>query len=146
MRSSRLVVGGLVATALAVAPLASAEAGWHGHHGYRHGGCWFVGCVVGAVVGTAATIAAAPFIVAGAALEGPPPPRPYGPPPGYYGPPPPQAYYGPRGYYPPPGYGPPPPQGYAPNYGPPPPQGYAPSYGPPQQGYGPPPPPQGERD
>ena len=150
MRSSRLVIGGLVATALAVAPLASAEAGWHGHHGYyRHGGCWFVGCVVGAVVGTAAAIATAPFVVAGAALGDPPPPRPYGPPPGYYGPPPPQAYYGPRGYYPPPGYGPPPP-GYAPGYAPPQgypahPQGYGPAAGlrapqgyAPQQGYGPP--------
>jgi len=125
MRSSRVLVGGLVAVALAVAPLASAQAGWHGHHGYyRHGGCWFVGCVVGAVVGTAAAVATAPFVIAGDALAGPPPPRPYGPPPGYYGPPPPPAYYGPRGYYPPPGYGP--------GYGPP------PAYGPPQ-GYGPPP-------
>src|SRR5580698_1844181 len=100
MRSSRLVIGGLVATALVIAPLASAQAGWHGHHGYyRHGGCWFIGCVVGAVVGTAAVVATAPFAVAGAALGGPPPPpAPYGPPPGYYGPPPPPAYYGPRGY------------------------------------------------
>jgi hypothetical protein len=143
MRSSRLIIGGLVAAALAVAPLASAEAGWHGHHGYyRHGGCWFVGCVVGAVVGTAAAVATAPFVVAGAALGDPPPPRPYGPPPGYYGPPPPPAYYGPRGYYPPPGYGPGPGYGPQSGYGPPP--GYsqqAPGYGPPPgpQQEGPPP-------
>ncbi|HUO94495.1 MAG TPA: hypothetical protein VMU22_16330 [Rhizomicrobium sp.] len=133
MRSSRLLIGGMVAAALAVAPLASAQAGWHGHHGYyRHGGCFIIGCVVGAVVGTAAAVAAAPFVIAGDVLSGPPPPRPYGPPPGYYGPPPP-SYYGPGGYYAPQGYGPP--SGYGPAYGP------GPGYGPPpsEYEYGPPP-------
>jgi hypothetical protein len=58
-------------------------------------------CVVGAVVGTAATIVAAPFV----ALTGPPPPYFYS---GYYGRPyyPPPPYYA-AGYYAPPyPYGP----------------------------------------
>lgn len=125
MRFAREMLGGIAAVALVVAPLSSAQAGWHRHHG-----CWFVGCVVGAVVGTAAAVATAPIALAADAVA----PRPY-PPPGYYRPPPP-GYYGPRGYYPPPppggyygprgAYGPPPPyppQGYAP------PQGYGPSPG-----------------
>lgn len=138
MRVTRTLTGGFVAAALVVAPLSTAQAGWHRHHG--GGGCWFIGCVVGAVVGTAAVVATAPFALAADAVA---PPRPYyppGPPPGYYRPPPPPyGYYPQRGYYGPPqgyyqqqpGYGPPP-QGYRP-----PPQGY---YGPPQQqGNGPPP-------
>jgi len=58
-------------------------------------------CVVGAVVGTAATIVAAPFV----GLTGPPPPYFYG---GYYGRPyyPPPPYYAAGSYAPPYSYGP----------------------------------------
>ena len=154
MRLARTVTCGVAAVAMTVAPMSSASAHWH--HRYD-GGCWFVGCVVGAVVGTAAAVVTAPFrIVAGAVA-----PRPYyespeyGPPaydaPDAYDAPPPRDYYD----RPPAAYGRPdaydaPPQGYydsrrdAPDYGPEP--GYGPqpddrappdAYGPPE-GYGPP--------
>ncbi len=121
MRVDKVLLGGAMAAALALAPMTPASAhGWHHHHG-----CWFVSCVVGAVVGTAAAVATAPFAIVAGATE----PRYYGPPPQYYGPPP--AYYGP----PPPRYYAPPPQAY---YPPPPPAYYGPGY------QAPPPPPDGD--
>ena len=139
MRLARALSGGIVAAALVATSLSSASAqDWRGYHRhyYGHRGCWFIGCVVGAAVGTAAAIVTLPFAVVGGVVAGP---GPYPPPPAYGPPPPPPNYYGPRyygsGYYGPRYYGPPqgyygPPQG---NYGPP--QGY---YGPSQGYYGPP--------
>jgi hypothetical protein len=122
---------GLLATAIAVAPISSAAAWPHFfHHG--HGGGPIVGLfgLGAAVVVGAATIATAPIAIIANAASGPDyDRRAYGPPPGYYGPAP---YSGYQGYAPRPYYGPP--QGYAPApgyYGPA--QGY---YGPPQAYYG----------
>jgi hypothetical protein len=101
MRIRRIAVLAAFAAGLAALPLATANGQYYPPQYYPP--CspfplfWPV-CVVGAIVGTAATIVTAPFV----ALTAPP----Y-----YYG------YYG-RPYYPPPPY-------YAPGY-PPPPYNYAP--------------------
>jgi hypothetical protein len=99
MRIRRIAVSAAFAAGLAALPLASAEAQYYPP-------CspfplFWPFCVAGAIVGTAATIVAAPFV----ALTAPPPyyygyyGRPYFPPPPYYAPgypAPPNYYYGPR--------------------------------------------------
>ena len=97
MRFSQIVVSTAFAAGLAAVPVATAKAQ------YYYPTCspfplFWPFCVAGAIVGTAATIVAAPFVALTA------PPYYYG----YYG----QPYYTPPPYYPP-GYSPPP---Y--NYGP----------------------------
>src|SRR5215469_5884120 len=73
MRIAKSLTGVVIAAAMISAPLAAASAQpyrpyyghpYYGHpyYGY-HGGCWFVGCVVGAAVGTAAAIATLPFAI-----------------------------------------------------------------------------------
>ena len=155
---------GVLAAAIAIAPISSAAAWPHFfHHGPGHGGGPIFGLfgLGAAVVVGAATIATAPIAIIADAASSPgyerrggnyaPPQAYYRPAPGYYGAyqgyPPPQAYYAPpQGYGPPPGYYGPqqgyygPSQGYSrpqAYYGPP--QRYAvpPSYGD-QQGYAPP--------
>ena len=124
-----------VSAALVTAPLASASARDHWHHGGDGGGVIFgLGAAVGAlavgivtlpfaIIGGAAnalagpTYAPAPAYAPGPAYAPAPAygnaPQPgYGPPPVAYYPPPP-AYTRPQVvYYPPPGYGYPPPPGY----------------------------------
>lgn len=137
MQSLKMLAGSAAIAALVSLPSSSASADWYYRH---HDECFFLAlpfCVAGAVVGTAAMVAATPFVVAGDVLA----PRPW---PGYYRRPPPYyarpwAYYGgPRpGYYRPPAYYYGPPAGYPARYDMPPPNpGY---YGPPR-GYGGPPP------
>ncbi len=106
---------------------------WHGGGGYWRGGVWWPFAAVGALVGTAAAIVAAPFVAFGNAVANTPyyaPPQPYYPAQGYsVAPPnyaPQQQYYVPQGYSaPPPNYAPQQqyyvPQGYSappPNYAP----------------------------
>ena len=89
MRFDKVLLSGMVAVALALLPMTPASAQeWH----YRHHGCWFVGCVVGAVVGTAAAVVTLPFAIATGTAA--PPPY-YGP--GYQEPPPPADNETPRG-------------------------------------------------
>lgn len=114
---------------LTLAPVNDALADGHrfGHgHGHGYGG-GPVGAVA-AVVGVAAAIVAAPFLIIRAATESvqpapayypqqayyPPPAGPGYPPPAYYPPPPPPGYAQPPAYNygPPPGYYPPPPTYY----------------------------------
>ena len=114
MRIHRILISFLFATWLAALPLSGTSAQsvqYPQYPQYPQSGQYYPPCspfplfwpfcVVGAVVGTAATIVAAPFV----ALTGPPPPYFYG---GYYG----RPYYPPppdyaAGYYPPPySYGP----------------------------------------
>jgi len=100
MYRKQIALSVVVALGLAAAPLSGAEA--HRHHGFP---LFLPFIAAGAVVGTAAAIAAAPFQAIAA-----PAPYYYGaPPPSYYAPPP--AYYAP-GYYQP-GYNQP---GYYPGY------------------------------
>ena len=102
MRPLKMLAAGAALAALATLPATSANAGW-----YRHNDCFLLAlpfCVAGAVVGTAAVVATAPFVVAGDVLD--PGPRyyyhrrwggPYGGGPYARGP---WAYYGaPPGYY-----------------------------------------------
>ena len=165
MRLKALSIG-VLAVALAAAPISSASAWPHFfHHGYGHwhGGGPVVGLfgLGAAVVVGAATIATAPIAIIANAASGPSydqrggyyaqPQGYYHQPPGYYGGyqgyPPPQAYYARPGYYgPPQGYAPPQayygPQRYAAPQGYGAPQGYAPpqGYNQPAPGYGAPPP------
>lgn len=96
MRIRRLAFPAAFAAGLAIAPLSTAKA-----QAYYYPACspfplaWPF-CAAGAIVGTAANVATAPFWLAARA---PPPfypaaPRYYLPAPGYYAPPP--YYYGPR--------------------------------------------------
>lgn len=133
MRPIKLLAGSAAIAALVTVPVSSASSAcWHP----RHDGCFILAlpfCVAGAVVGTAAVVAATPFVIAGDVLD--PRPRPYyygcaprpayyyGRPWAYYAAPRPAYYREPAYYGPPPGYGGPPP-------------GY---YGPPPRYYGPPP-------
>jgi hypothetical protein len=102
MRIRRIAVAAAVAAGLAVLPVADAEAQYYPPYPPP---CspfplFWPFCVVGAIVGTAVTIVAAPFV----ALTAPPPyyysyyGRPYYPPPPYLAPgyPAPPNYYGPR--------------------------------------------------
>ena len=102
MRLRRIPISVAFAAGLAAVPVTTANAQ------YYYPPCspfplFWPFCVVGAVVGTAATIVTAPVV----ALTAPPPPyyygayygRPYYPPPRYYAP----GYYAP-GYYAPPYY------------------------------------------
>lgn len=97
------IVLGMAAAVLA-ASASSADARWYRRH---YGSGPVFGLVGGAVIG-AATIAALPFAILGAATRPAPPLSPayygsgYGPGPYGYGPPPPPAYN--RGYGPPRGY------------------------------------------
>ena len=112
---------------------------WNGGGGYWRGGIWWPFAAVGAVVGTAAAIVAAPFVAFGNAVANAPY---YAPQPQYYAPQ--QQYYAPQGYNAQPSYGDAtPPPDYSSQQAPPqyynnsrPPQGYAP---PPQRSYSPPP-------
>ena len=143
MTSSRIVSAGLIASVLFAAPVSSAFADgpqrshgatyhaqayhgggyhgsyWHGGGGYWRGGIWWPVAAVGAVVGTAAALVAAPFVAFGNAVAS----APYYAPQQYYAPQP-QQNYAPQGYNaPPPNYAPQ--QNYAP-------QGYnVPTYYPP---------------
>src|SRR5258705_1419590 len=159
MTKSRVRLRGLIASALAIAPISSAFAGgqhwshgrayhggyWHGGGGYWRGGVWWPAAAAAAVVGAAAALVAAPFVAIGNAVAYStyiPPPNPA---PNYA----PQQYYAPQGYNAPQQY-------YAPSYGSAPqrdpsvppdyyaqpsPQSYydnaqpAPTYAPPPQGY-----------
>ena len=95
MLLQRIAVAAFVAAGLAIVPFAPAKAQYYGPPCTPFPLTWPI-CVAGAVVGTAATIATAPFR---AAVGGPyyyrygyyPPPPPYYPP-RYYGAPP--YYYG----------------------------------------------------
>lgn len=109
MGALKTIVGSAAIAALVTLPASSASAGWHRHHE----GCFILAlpfCVAGAVVGAAATVATAPFVVAGGVLS----PRP-----GYYREPGPYQYYRPYYYYPPPAayYRPPAYYGPPPSYG-----------------------------
>ena len=123
----------------------------HGGGGYWRGGVWWPFAAVGAVVGTAAALVAAPFVAFGNAVANAPyyaPQQPYYAPQGYVAPQPmyapPQQYYAPQGYNAQPSYGDATPlPAYSAQQAPPryynnarPPQGYAP---PPQGSYSPPP-------
>jgi hypothetical protein len=95
MRFRRIAVSTVFAAGLGVLPLAAAEAQYYppSYPPCSPFPLFWPFCVVGAVVGTAATIVTAPFV----ALTAPPYyygyyGRPYYPP-GYYAPP---YYYGPR--------------------------------------------------
>jgi hypothetical protein len=97
LRIRRITISAAFAAGLAAVPVTTANAQ------YYYPPCspfplFWPFCVVGAVVGTAATIVTAPVV----ALTAPPPPYYYG---GYYGRPyyPPPRYYAP-GYYAPPYY------------------------------------------
>jgi hypothetical protein len=124
MTKSRVLLAGLIAGALAIAPTSSALAGgqhwshghayhggyhgghWHGGGGYWRGGVWWPAAAAAAVVGTAAALVAAPFVAIGNAVAYStyvPPPNPA---PNYA----PQQYYAPQGYNAPQQY-------YAPSYG-----------------------------
>jgi hypothetical protein len=123
---------------------------WHGGGGYWRGGIWWPFAAVGAVVGTAAAIVAAPFVAFGNAVASAPyyaPQQQYYPPQGHNAPPPnyapQQQYYAPQGYNAQPSYGDAtPPPDYSARQAPPqyynnarPPQGYV---LPPQRSYPPP--------
>jgi len=155
MRPLKLLAGAAAVAALATLPATSASAGWYRHHD----DCFILAlpfCIAGAVVGTAAVVATAPFVVAGEVLDpGPrwgygPRPRPYRAGPWAYYDGPRAAYFRERPYYgppatdyplphrwarrfdgPPPDYDGPPPRG-----GDGPPRGY---YGGPPRGYDGPP-------
>ena len=132
MTISRILLPGLIAGALAIAPTSSALAGgqhwshghayhgahWHGGGGYWRGGVWWPAAAAAAVVGTAAALVAAPFVAIGNAVAystyvPPPNPAPYYAPQQYYAP---QGYNAPQQYYAPQGYNAPQ-QYYAPSYG-----------------------------
>jgi len=92
----------LMATTLALTPLAPAHAdGWRhcggGYHGRGGGGLFFgLAAAGGAVLGAAAAVATAPFQLVADIATPLPPPRPV-----YYGAPAPARYYGyPPAYYP----------------------------------------------
>jgi hypothetical protein len=111
MRYSFVSLGVLATVAMTAAPLSEASA--HDHfRGRGHGPGLILG-LAGAIVGTAAVIATAPFRAVGAIVAPPPvyaapPPAYYAPPqqayyqapPAYYAPPPPPVYYAqPQAYY-----------------------------------------------
>jgi hypothetical protein len=124
MTKSRVLSAGLIASALAIAPMSSALAGgqhwshghayhggyhgahWHGGGGYWRGGVWWPVAAAAAVVGTAVALVAAPFVAIGNAVA-------YST---YVPPPNPAPYYAPQQYYAPQGYNAPQ-QNYAPSYG-----------------------------
>jgi hypothetical protein len=93
MRIRRIMVSAAFAASLAMLPLSAAKAQYYPDPPCPAFPLFWPFCVVGAVVGTAAIIIAAPF----RALAGAPP--------FYYGGPP----YPPPPFYPPPPYSPPPP-------------------------------------
>jgi hypothetical protein len=95
MRIRRIAMSAVFATGLAASPLSTANAQYYAPCSPFPLAWPF--CVAGAIVGTAATIATAPFWI----LSGIPP-YPYYPPP-YYPPPyyPPPSYYAPANYAPP---------------------------------------------
>ena len=87
MTRSRILLLGLIASALAIAPTSSALAGgqhwshghayhggyhgahWHGGGGYWRGGVWWPAAAAAAVVGTAAALVVAPFVAIGNAVQ-----------------------------------------------------------------------------